>query len=80
MEKWQVDGYREVSFTDPKTNKDIEGFTLFLSRPAQDDKLIGRECQKLFISSEYVDYTPTLGEEIMLLYNRYGKVGSIQAC
>lgn len=80
MEKWHVDGFRSVSFTDSKTKKDIEGYTLFLSRAPEDDKIIGRECQKLFISSEYVNYTPALGEEIVLLYNRYGKVGSIQTC
>lgn len=80
MEKWQVDGFREVSFTDAKTKKDVEGFTLFLSRSPEDDKIVGRECQKLFISSEYVEYVPELGDQIMLLYNRYGKVGSIQTC
>lgn len=80
MEKWRVDGFRKVNFTDQKTKEDVDGYSLFLSRPAQDDKIVGRECQKLFINSAYVEYTPELNEEIMLLYNRYGKVGAIQAC
>lgn len=80
MEKWCVEGFRKVSFTDKSSGKDVKGYSLFLSRAPEDDSITGRECQKLFISSEYVNYTPTVGDEIVLLYNKYGKVGAIQTC
>lgn len=79
-EKWTVVGFRNVNFTDEKTKKQISGYSLFLLRdPNEDeDKVTGQVCEKLFISSEYVKYSPELGDEIILMYNKYGKVGSIQ--
>ena len=79
-EKWTVVGFRSVNFTDEKTNKQINGYSLFLLRAPNDDenKVTGQICEKLFVSSEYVKYTPELGDEIVLVYNKYGKVSSIQ--
>lgn len=80
MEKWKVIGFRKVSFVDEKAKKSVEGFSLFLIRPGTGDNMTGDEAQKIFISSEYVEYVPHLGDEIHLIYNRYGKISSIQAC
>lgn len=80
MEKWKVIGFRKVSFVDEKTKKPVEGFSLFLIRPGTGDNMTGDECQKLFISSAYVEYQPYLGDEVNLIYNRYGKISSIQTC
>lgn len=79
-EKWTVVGFRSVNFTDEKTNKQINGYSLFLLRSPNDDenKVTGQICEKLFVSSEYVKYTPDVGDEIVLVYNKYGKVSSIQ--
>ena len=60
MEKWNVVGYRVVNFKDQRTNRDVNGFTLFLERQPETDKILGVECQKIF--------------------NRYGKVLSIEVC
>lgn len=80
FEKWRVIGFRKVNFTDPETKKKVEGFSLYLVRPGEGDNFAGDEAQKIFISSEYVDYDPVLGDTIQLIYNRYGKVSSVQAC
>lgn len=80
MEQWKVIGFRKLSFKDEKTGKQVNGYSLFLCRPGTGDNMTGDECQKIFISSEYVDYTPYLGETISLIYNRYGKISSIQTC
>lgn len=80
MEKWKVIGFRKVSFRDEKTKKQVEGFSLFLVRPGTGENMTGDEAQKIFISSEYVEYQPYLGDEVELIYNRYGKISSIQAC
>lgn len=80
MEQWDVVGFRKVSFKDQKTDQKIEGYTLFLQRIPSDKEIEGMECCKQFISSQYVDYVPVVGDQIQLIYNRYGKIGSIQTC
>lgn len=80
MEIWDVIGVRKVSFKDQKTDQQVEGFTLYLQRVPVDKDIDGMECAKQFISSRYVDYTPVVGDRIQLVYNRYGKIGSIQTC
>lgn len=77
-EKWTVVGFRNVNFKDDSSGKQVTGFSLFLLRDTEDEKVTGQECQKIFISSQYVNYTPELGDEIVLLYNKYGKVGAVQ--
>ena len=77
MEKWLVEGFRKVNFTDPRTKKVVDGFTLFLSRQSENDAIKGRECQKLFFSSEYCEYSPVVGDEIGIMFNRYGRVDNI---
>lgn len=82
-EKWLVVGFRPVNFKDKQSDKTVNGFTLFLSRSpnldkASEDEVCGQITDKLFISSQYVQYAPELGDEIVLLYNKYGKVGAIQ--
>lgn len=77
-EVWKVIGFRKVSFQDRETNKNVQGYSLFLVRPGEGELFVGDEAQKLFISSEYVPYIPKLGDEVQLFYNRYGKISDIQ--
>ena len=77
-EKWLVVGFRPVNFKDKQTGVPVSGFSLFLQRDPMDDRVQGQEVDKIFISSEYVRYTPELGDEIVLIYNKYGKISSIQ--
>ena len=78
MEKWQVVGYRDVDFKDQRTGKSVTGYSLFLEREPETDKIHGVETQKIFISGDYVDYEPAVGDLIGILFNRYGKVQSIE--
>lgn len=80
MEVYEVVGYRRVKFTDEKTKNPVDGYTLFLQRTPDDDKIVGLECCKQFISSQYVSYQPQLGDNIRLIYNRYGKIGAVETC
>lgn len=79
MEKWVVVGFKKVDFKDEKANKQISGYSLFLTREGAED-VIGEECQKIFVSDQRVDYVPQVGDEIKLVYNRFGKVGDIVYC
>lgn len=75
-EIWDVVGYRVVSFKD-ESGRMVNGYNLYLTRPGDPDKMSGTECQKLFISSQYVKYGPVVGDTVQLFFNRYGKVSSI---
>ncbi len=76
MEKWKVVGWREVDFKD-NSGKQVTGTSLFLARPGEGN-IHGLEVSKLFISKEYVDYTPIENQMIGINFNRYGKVQSIE--
>lgn len=79
-EKWDVCGFRRVNFKDEKEGRQISGYTLFLQRVPVSRDIEGYECCKQFVSSQYVDYVPNVGDTIQLVYNRYGKIGGIQTC
>ena len=76
MEKWKVVGWRKVNFKDSR-DVQVDGTSLFLARPGE-GSIVGLETQKLFISSQYVDYIPVENQMIGINYNRYGKVQSIE--
>lgn len=76
MEKWKIVGYRKVNFTDSQ-GRNVNGYSLFLARPAQSSDVIGLEVQKIFISSVYVNYIPQENQIVSIAFNRYGKVSSI---
>ena len=79
MDIYNLVGFREVEFTDQKTGLRVHGYSLFLERnPTPDEKIQGVECVKQFISSRYISYVPCLGDKVRLLYNKYGKIGSIE--
>lgn len=80
MDTAKVIGFRKVDFTDEKTKQKVEGYTLYLIRQPESDAVIGTICEKLFISSRYVDYVPALNDDVVIRYNRYGKVSSIETC
>ena len=77
MEKWKVVGYRKVDFKDQE-GRPVKGYSLFLAREPEDDNITGLEVQKVYISSDRVQYAPTENEAIGVNYNRYGKIQSIE--
>lgn len=76
MEKWEVIGYRPVDFTD-NSGKRVVGCKLYLARPAESDKAVGKETISVFFNGDQIKYSPVLGEEITLCWNRYGKLSDI---
>lgn len=78
MEKWKVVGYRSVNFKDQNSRKQVTGYSLFLARNPESPDITGLEVQKLFISKEYVSYSPVENQMIGINFNRYGKVQSIE--
>lgn len=78
---YKVIGYqnKDYSFTDEKTGSLVTGTgtTLFL---VQERKGVeGVACFSAFVSSAKLDlYDPAVGDEIEILYNRFGKVAGIR--
>lgn len=77
MEKWRVIGVRPVDFKDK--DKSITGYSLYICRPGGPG-MEGDEAQKIFISDQKVSYVPALGDQIQIVYNRYGKVADVVLC
>lgn len=76
-EKVYIVGFRNVSFTDDAGRK-VEGYTLYWQQEPVDDKVSGLICGKQFVSSQYVDYVPCLGDTVIFRYNKYGKIGAVE--
>lgn len=84
MEKWYVLGFKPISFT-AKDNSDMKGYKIYLSREPiagqkADDMVQGEITEVINIWSDFVSYVPCVGDEIILRYNRYGKISSIETC
>lgn len=73
----KVIGYRKSEFTTPD-NKNISGYNIFLSYPL--DKGVGEGSERMFMTVDKLlacGYTPEIGDEIRVEYNRYGKPSAI---
>ena len=79
MAKMQVIGYRNVSFKDDKTNKEITGISIYTT--CEDDRVTGLMAEKLFLGNRILSdthYTPKVGDIVVVSYNKYGKPDDIQ--
>lgn len=75
----KVIGFSERSFTAKDTGALIEGMYIFVTYESK--STTGSACDRFFISRQRLDacdYTPSLGDDIELLYNRYGKISGIR--
>lgn len=70
-------GFRNVSFKDER-GRQIEGYTLYWQQEPDDDKVTGVIAGKQFISSQYVDYVPCIGDKVIFRYNKYGKICAVE--
>ena len=66
-------GYRKTSFTPKDSNDVIDGYNLYLTY--SDEKVTGEACERVFLTStKMAGYKPEVGDELSVVYNRYGKV------
>lgn len=74
-----VIGFSDRSFTSKDTGALIEGMYIYVS--FENKRTTGSACDRFFISRKRLDesgYYPSLGDEIELQYNRYGKITGIR--
>ena len=75
----KVIGFSERSFTAKDTGALIEGMFIFVT--FEDKRTTGIACDLFFISRQRLNacgYSPSLDDDIELLYNRYGNISGIR--
>ena len=75
----KVIGFADRSFTSKDTGALIEGMYIYVSY--ENTCTIGSACDRLYVSRQRLEqcgYSPSLGDDIEPLYNRYGKITGIR--
>ena len=75
----KVIGFSESSFTAKDTGALIDGMNIFVT--FENSRTTGLACDRIFVSRNRLDqcgYFPSVGDDIELLYNRYGKISGIR--
>ena len=75
-EKIKIVGYRSVEFEDERTHKEIKGTSFYYTM--QSDGVVGSMAGKMLLSAaklSSMDYIPSVGEECLVYYDRFGKPG-----
>jgi len=56
-----------------KDGKAYSGYRFHFSRPLNADQGEGEAVENVYISEQYVDEIPKLGDDLEVLYNKYGR-------
>lgn len=70
-------GHKRVNFVAKDTGAVINGYNLFVTEQREDVE--GEACERVFVTLEKLGgYKPEVGDEIIIIYNRFGKVAGVQ--
>lgn len=69
-----VVGYRRIEFTVRGTGRNVSGYRLYYLK--DEYNVTGKASEYCFISDRY-GYTPCVGDNIILVFNKDGKLVSI---
>ena len=75
----KVIGFSDRSFTSKDTGAVIDGMNIFVT--FENSRTTGSACDRIFVSRYRLDqcgYNPSVGDDIELQYNRYGKISGIR--
>lgn len=75
----KVIGFADRTFTAKDSGALIEGMYIFVT--FENKSTTGLACDRFFISRQRLDacgYSPSLDDDIDILYNRYGKISGIR--
>ena len=80
----EVIGVKQSDFTTKdKEKKEIHGFNIYLSEAIADKYGTGVQTERIYLSDakmEKMGYYPKIGDQVRVLYNKYGKVESVELC
>ena len=75
----KVIGIAERNFTSKDTGAFIEGFYIYVT--FENNRTTGLASDRLYLSRNRLDqfgYSPSVGDDIDIQYNRYGKISGIR--
>lgn len=74
-----VIGIRKFDFTSKKTGATYPAVTLYCTYPMDDKRGVGDACESVFCrESQLGEYEPLVGDDIRVLYNRFGSVEKVE--
>lgn len=70
-------GMRRFSYTRKKDGQTIDACNLYLVSPGGKD-VVGEMCEAVFCKSEIVPKELKIGDNLRILYNRFGSVEAVE--
>ena len=77
MRNWKVVGFKKINYTSRKTNRMVDGFTIYLSSDPETPDITGQEMKEIYLSSSATAYRPALNDKVNVIYNDRGFVEDI---
>lgn len=77
----KIIGTISTSFTPKDNTTPITGTTIFVTEPIPPDRGKGESADHFFLSTAKLaslDFTPAVGMEVEILFNRFGKVATLK--
>lgn len=77
----KIIGIANTSFTPKDNNTPIEGATYHTIEPIEPKNGVGFKGDKFFLTRaklSALDFTPAVGQEVEVLYNKFGKVAMLR--
>lgn len=77
----KIIGISNTSFTPKDSTTPIEGTTFYTTEPIDSKNGAGSKGDKFFLTRaklSALDFTPAIGQEVEVLYNKFGKVATIR--
>lgn len=77
----KIIGIANLYFTPKDSETPVEGSTIYITNPIPAQRGTGSSAEHFFLSKAKLaalDFTPAVGMEVEVLYNRFGKVGTLR--
>lgn len=78
----KIIGYRDVGFA-AESGEFVEGRTFYVGKDIDPKRGAGLSCEKIFVSDAKLknfSFMPCIGDEVEIVYNKYGKVVDFRTC
>lgn len=74
---WKVVGFKRVSYMSKRTNKQVNGNTIYVASPGVTPDVTGLEVKEVWLSDSTAVYKPQEGDMVNIYYNERGYVDDI---
>ena len=74
--KYEVYGYKKIDYV-RKDSTQVQAYELYLSKCVPDPGIQGDQFLVVFLNCKYSQYVPNIGDFVVPMYNRYGKIEDV---